>query len=204
MVDDPVQAMDLDKVDGLARVLASVAKTRQVVVFTHDNRLPEAVERLRLDAAVVQVHRRAHSQVEARASQQTSAQHFDDAFAVMKSEREVGRSVAAELVPAFCRDGIEAACRRRVQRARLERGDAHEDVARALGEVTTTQQLLALALFDDAGKGGEVYSRLSNGVGKDAVDWVKAVKSGAHGGYAGDPEALVGGAPKIAQYVEGL
>ncbi|WP_256668704.1 hypothetical protein, partial [Nocardia cyriacigeorgica] len=34
MIDDPVQAMDPAKVDGLARVLATVAWTRQVVVFT--------------------------------------------------------------------------------------------------------------------------------------------------------------------------
>ncbi len=203
MVDDPVQAMDLDKVDGLARVLASVAQTRQVVVFTHDNRLPEAVERLRLDARVVEVHRRAHSEVEARESLQTSAQHFQDAFAVMKSEQEVGRSVAAELVPAFCRDGIEAACRRRVQRDRLGRGDPHEEVARVLGEVTKTQELVALALLGDGARGSEVYARLRNGVDRDAVDWLKAVKEGAHGGYAGDLEQLISGARKIAAYVEG-
>lgn len=166
VVDDPVQAMDLDKVDGLARVLASVAKTRQVVVFTHDARLPEAVERLRLPARVVGVHRRARSEVEAREDTQTSSRHFDDAFAVMKNEREVGRNVAAELVPAFCRDGIEAACRRRVQRERIGRGELHEEVARALGEVTGTQQLMALALFDDGAKGSEVYARVRKGGGQ--------------------------------------
>ncbi|MEM6292331.1 MAG: AAA family ATPase [Myxococcota bacterium] len=168
VVDDPVQAMDLDKVDGLARVLASVAKTRQVVVFTHDNRLPEAVERLRSDARVVEVHRRAQSEVEAREGQQTSDRFFDDAFAVMNSERELGPAVVGDLVPAFCRDGIEAACRRRVQRDRLGRGDPHETVARALAEASTTQQLmaLALALLSDGSKGSEVYARLENGVGR--------------------------------------
>ncbi len=38
-VDDPVQSMDPARVEGLARVLADTAKTRQVVVFTHDDRL---------------------------------------------------------------------------------------------------------------------------------------------------------------------
>ena len=53
VIDDPVQSMDPAKVDGLARVLAdAAAETRQVVVFTHDERLPEAVRRLG--------HRRAH------------------------------------------------------------------------------------------------------------------------------------------------
>jgi ABC-type lipoprotein export system ATPase subunit len=50
MVDDPVQAMDPAKVDGLARVLDRIGQTHQVIVFTHDDRLPEAVRRLGIDA----------------------------------------------------------------------------------------------------------------------------------------------------------
>ena len=46
VIDDPVQSMDPAKVDGLARVLAEPPRDRQVVVFTHDDRLPEAVRRL--------------------------------------------------------------------------------------------------------------------------------------------------------------
>ena len=42
VIDDPVQAMDPAKVEGLARVLEDVARSRQVLVFTHDDRLPEA------------------------------------------------------------------------------------------------------------------------------------------------------------------
>ncbi|WP_239332366.1 AAA family ATPase [Frankia sp. CiP3] len=45
VIDDPVQAMDPAKVDGLARVLLRTAETRQVVVFTHDDRLADAVRR---------------------------------------------------------------------------------------------------------------------------------------------------------------
>ena len=42
VIDDPVQSMDPSRVDGLARALESVAKARQVIVFTDDERLPEA------------------------------------------------------------------------------------------------------------------------------------------------------------------
>src|SRR4029453_7023626 len=52
VIDDPVQSMDPSRVDGLARVLDEVAKTRQVVVFTHDDRLPESTRRLGIDARV--------------------------------------------------------------------------------------------------------------------------------------------------------
>ncbi len=58
VVDDPVQSMDPAKVDGLARVLERAAATRQVLVFTHDDRLSEAVRRLGIDATVVEVARK--------------------------------------------------------------------------------------------------------------------------------------------------
>ena len=63
VIDDPVQAMDPAKVDGLASVLHRAARTRQLVVFTHDDRLPEAIRRLRLDATILRVDRRARSAV---------------------------------------------------------------------------------------------------------------------------------------------
>jgi energy-coupling factor transporter ATP-binding protein EcfA2 len=61
VIDDPVQAMDASTVEGLARVLRRAAATRQIVVFTHDDRLPDAIERLGLDATVVRVDRRPRS-----------------------------------------------------------------------------------------------------------------------------------------------
>ena len=45
LIDDPVQSMDPARVDGLARVLRDAAKARQVIVFTHDDRLPESMRR---------------------------------------------------------------------------------------------------------------------------------------------------------------
>ena len=48
VIDDPVQAMDPARVDGLARIFHQIGETHQLVVFTHDDRLPEALRRLRL------------------------------------------------------------------------------------------------------------------------------------------------------------
>jgi rRNA-processing protein FCF1 len=39
-------------IDGLARLLALVGGDRQVVVFTNDNRLPEAIRRLQIPATI--------------------------------------------------------------------------------------------------------------------------------------------------------
>jgi DNA repair exonuclease SbcCD ATPase subunit len=66
VIDDPVQSMDPARVDGLARVLEEVARTRQLVVFTHDDRLREAVCRLGIDARILEVARQPGSVVRQR------------------------------------------------------------------------------------------------------------------------------------------
>ena len=81
ILDDPVQAMDPVRVDGLARVLHSLAKTRQVVVFTHDDRLPTAVRRLQIPATILSVTRRPKSHVELK----TSLDHEVDPRAACKT-----------------------------------------------------------------------------------------------------------------------
>ncbi len=82
LIDDPVQAMDPAKVDGLARVLADVAATRQVIVFTHDDRLAEAVRRLELSATVWEVQRQERSVVEMRRSDDPVKRYLQDAHAM--------------------------------------------------------------------------------------------------------------------------
>lgn len=66
LIDDPVQSMDAARVDGLARVLELVAKKRQVVIFTHDARLTEAIQRLQIDATTMEILRHDGSVVEVR------------------------------------------------------------------------------------------------------------------------------------------
>ena len=74
------------KVDGLARVLAMVAKEQQVVVLTDDERLPESACRLQMPAHVIEVVRRLGSQVACR--------------------------TIGDPVSRFCRLSMEAACAR--------------------------------------------------------------------------------------------
>ena len=77
-IDDPVQSMDPARVDGLARVLQMVAKKRQVVIFTHDDRLPEALRRLQVEANIIEVLRREGSVVELREVRNPVRQYLDD------------------------------------------------------------------------------------------------------------------------------
>lgn len=63
LLDDPVQAMDTETVEGLASVLAEVGRHRQLIVFTHDTRLSDALRRLGLAADIRTINRDAMSNV---------------------------------------------------------------------------------------------------------------------------------------------
>ena len=119
VIDDPVQAMDPAKVDGLARVLHRAARTRQIVVFTHDDRLPEAIRRLRLDATMLHVDRRARSTVDVQVSRSPVQRYLDGARGYAKPDR-LPPEVQARVVPMFCRSAVEAAAANIVRRRAVE------------------------------------------------------------------------------------
>ena len=87
VIDDPVQSMDPSRVDGLAHALHDAARTRQVVVFTHDDRLPQAVRHLLIPATVIEVMRRPNSVVETRRGPQPDQGYFEDAHAIRRTEQ---------------------------------------------------------------------------------------------------------------------
>ncbi|MEU6563628.1 AAA family ATPase [Nocardia nova] len=147
MIDDPVQAMDPAKVDGLARVLAAVARSgRQVVVFTHDERLSEAVRRLRLDATVLEVQRRERSRVEVRAIEDPVRRYLADARALQRT-RQLPRAIATELVITCCRSAVEAAALARARRELLAAGIDHREVQSRVDRARTTWETVSLAIF---------------------------------------------------------
>ncbi|HET7726542.1 MAG TPA: AAA family ATPase [Candidatus Limnocylindrales bacterium] len=183
VIDDPVQSMDPARVDGLARVLERVATERQVVVFTHDDRLPEACRRLGVPTAVVEVTRREGSVVELRPGLDPVRRNLDDAWAVARSDF-VPEEVARQVVPGFCRAAIEAVCVEAVRRRRLGRGESHTAVEERLAEATTVTTYLALALFDHVKRGDDVVDRLKQW-GPQFVEAWSAAKSGAHAGHTG-------------------
>jgi hypothetical protein len=123
VIDDPVQSMDPARVDGLARVLEEVATTRQVVVFTHDDRLREAVCRLQVPARVLEVSRRVSSEVEIVSARDPAERSLDDARALVRTG-DLPKDLARFVVPVLCRQAIEARCadvvRRPAPRARRD------------------------------------------------------------------------------------
>jgi hypothetical protein len=195
-IDDPVQSMDPARVEGLARVLADAARTRQVIVFTHDDRLPEAVRRLGIAATVLSVTRRAQSIVEVRQTLDPVRALLDDARAVAHTADLPG-GVAPRVVPGFCRMAIETACMETVRRRRLLRGENHDDLEALLGSNARAHPLMALVLFDDEKKTEEVFARLKK-MGPWAVETFKSCKAGAHDAYDGDVAALIKNTERLA------
>ncbi|WP_170067856.1 AAA family ATPase [Lentzea guizhouensis] len=187
LIDDPVQAMDPSKVDGLAQVLADVGLTRQVVVFTHDERLVEALRRLRLSATVWEVCRAGESVVRVRMSDDAVGRCLADARA-MRVDEDLPEALKAELVASCCRAALEAAAHARFRRERLGRGMPHADVERVLECALTTRQKITLAVLDDVAETAKLLPHLEDVVGSWVVDLLQACRVG---GTTGDLDVLI-------------
>ncbi|MEV4344984.1 AAA family ATPase [Actinoplanes sp. NPDC049596] len=190
IIDDPVQSMDPAKVDGLARVFATLAATRQVIVFTHDDRLPEAVRRLEIDATIWEVARRENSTVEIRKNIDPVKRYLDDAGSLARTT-DMPTEVRAPVVVTYCRSALEARFHQIIRARRIARGEPHRDVDALIGRARTTMQVAALALFDDLDAGGQVFTKLNSAHGGWAATALRVCKEGAHGAVVADPEQLV-------------
>lgn len=197
VIDDPIQSMDPARVDGLARVLAEVAADRQVIVFTHDTRLPDAVRRLKIDAQVVEVTRRPESIVETQKIDGPIIRLLGDARAVAAND-DLPDEVRARLVPGFCRLALEAACTEAYRTRQLAAGADHADVEHALAKATTLTKKSALAIFGDAERGGDVHPRL-NAICRHGADIYQTVQKGVHAGHAGKLHTLVNDTAELAR-----
>ncbi|GAA1636921.1 AAA family ATPase [Actinoplanes couchii] len=180
IVDDPVQSMDPAKVDGLAEVLGEIARGRQVVVFTHDDRLPEAIRRLGVEATVWEVSRRARSLVELRMADDPADRYLADAHALAAAQ-SLPEEARHPVVAGFCRSALEAASMDAYRARRYREGATHRQVEEKLAPANTVQQRLTLALLGDLRRGDELYGHLNETYGSWAADTLRAVAEGAHG-----------------------
>lgn len=179
VIDDPVQSMDPARVDGLARVLEDAARSRQVVVFTHDDRLARSCRLLEIDAKVVEVTRRAESVVELRPGLDPVRRYCADAWAIANSE-DIDAEVVSRIVGVFCRSAIEAACSEAITRRRLAEGEDYATIESLVDSTRGLLELLALTLFDDISRTKEVVPRLDKGIGRWAVSAYRGVQDASH------------------------
>ena len=181
VIDDPVQAMDPGKVEALAQVLHRSSKDRQIIVFTHDERLPEALRRLQLAARMFEVRRSVDGEMTVVKGMEPVERALSDASALLKSN--LPDQVAQRVVPNFCRAAIEAACDEVIRRTKLSAGERHVDVENTILDARTLNQRMALAIFNEAGRSGEVGARL-NQVSKSFGDAVGEANRGSHHGVS--------------------
>ncbi|MFE5478842.1 AAA family ATPase [Nocardia sp. NPDC056541] len=179
MIDDPVQAMDPAKVDGLARVLAEVAASRQVVVFTHDERLAEAVRRMQLDATVLEVQRRERSIVEVRVTGDPVRRYLDDARSLLRTP-QLPPAIADELVATCCRSAIEAAGLAKARQELLAVGLEHGEVERRVRNAHTTRAMITLAIMGVGARVDDLNKHLSAVGGRWLVGVLRDATAGAH------------------------
>ena len=197
VIDDPVQAMDPAKVDGLARVLEKVAADRQVIVFTHDNRLVSAVKDLNIPAMILEVTRRPKSIVHVRSCLDPVEQALKDAGA-LNADQALPAGVAVRVVPGLCRTAVEAALTQTVWRQQLRAGRGRDEIEADLTDARRRLiNLAALALFGDAGQGAKVLPRL-DGWGHIFANTFQALNRGSHQQHVGDLGYLISDSRKLA------
>ncbi|MFE5492194.1 AAA family ATPase [Streptomyces virginiae] len=177
VIDDPVQSMDPEKVEGLARVLDACARDRQVIVFTHDTRLQQAVAHLGIEATVLRITRQTDSVVSVETLSDPVEQALAEARAV-SLDPGLPQDVADHVLPAMCRVVVEAAC---LETARRRLRDAEglglRAVEERIGSPDRTKSYVALALLGDAGRPArEAVERIHPG----GWSLIEAFNSGSH------------------------
>ncbi|GEL18668.1 hypothetical protein PA7_25050 [Pseudonocardia asaccharolytica DSM 44247 = NBRC 16224] len=182
VLDDPIQAMDPSKIDAFVEVLADLAETRQVVVFSHDDRLPQA-GRERPDPGG-----RPLGQLRRLDQQCTRPLPSRRPGRV----RAVGRSgstpeIIRRVLPWLCRSAVETAARDVYFARSLSAGRERHEVESTWNKARNQRQRLALALHGDPEKS------IDRWIG--AKPWRRAALTVAgpkvHSGLTSDPKGAV-------------
>ncbi|GAA1061843.1 AAA family ATPase [Agromyces bracchium] len=194
VLDDPVQAMDPAKVDGLVRVLGRIAETRQVIVFSHDDRFAAAVRRAHLNAQILEVTRESGSRVRVDVAFDPPQRYLRDAAALVRDD-EVPDDVLRKVLPGLLRFAVEAQARDRYFTEALSTGTPHADIETTWTDTKKTSQRISLALY------GEVRS-LDGWIDKRShyrKAGVGVATSAAHSQLNGDPRNALEAVGRIVE-----
>ncbi|MDV3124763.1 AAA family ATPase [Mycobacterium sp. 21AC1] len=145
VLDDPIQAMDPSKIEGFLQVLTELAADRQVIVFTHDDRLPAAIRRSRAPAHIIAVTRGAESAVTVAEASRPATRLLEDAY-VIAADDAVPDAIKRAAIPVLCREALEHTAWDVFAAKSLAVGQTPGAVEAAWDEATSTRQRLLLAL----------------------------------------------------------
>lgn len=149
VLDDPIQAMDPAKIDGFVRVLTDIAKTHQVVVFSHDDRLASVVRETGVDARLIEVVRSTESQVKVTDNLNPARRLVNDAFAISQ-DAKVPDEVKRRVAPSLYRMALESAAKQAYFAKQSVAGRSRVETEERWQAVKKTRNLLALAVLGDA------------------------------------------------------
>lgn len=148
VLDDPIQAMDPAKISGFLNVLVELAKTRQVIVFSHDDRLPAAIRNRSVPAQLLDVTREAESVVTVKANDLPAHRYIDDATAVVL-DSGLDDVIKSKAAPGLFRMAVEAAAQHKFFTDRAQIGAHHDESETTWSAANTTQKRVALAINTD-------------------------------------------------------
>ncbi len=148
VLDDPIQAMDPAKIDGFLNVLKDLAVTRQIIVFSHDDRLATAIRQQSIDAHLIEVTRESGSTLVVKPAEDPARRYVEDAFALVADEN-VPAEIKQRACPALFRFAIESAARQVYFTRRNVEGKAQQESEGLWSAATTVNSCVALALKDD-------------------------------------------------------
>lgn len=182
LIDDPVHALDDLRVDHLARELARLADSYQVLVLTHDPRLEEHLRARRPDLATVTLDRNV-------ATRTVRCTHLSTPWETLLADATQVRDIARQdgwlndasqesIVTGLCRAALDGA----IRQAAINRAVRHamdvDEALRALVEARDTRARVEHVFALAGGSGTLPTVRM-------CVDtFLPAWNSGAHGGPA--------------------
>lgn len=151
VLDDPVQAMDPAKVDGLVELLGELSKTRQVIVFSHDDRLAAALRRSSYDATILDVTRGVNSAVAVQVSQDPATRYLDDAHGLIREweHDSLTEEDLRKTLPGLFRFAIESAAMDRYFATQLATGASIHDLEQRWRNAQSTKRRVNLAVFGE-------------------------------------------------------
>ncbi|OZG26380.1 hypothetical protein BH683_023705 [Williamsia sp. 1138] len=149
VLDDPIQAMDPAKIDGFISVLRTLAENRQVIVFSHDDRLAASIRQLGVPAQLLEVTRETGSSITVKTAENPAKRYANDAFALVADD-SVGDDIKRRAAPGLFRLALESAAQQVFYAKRAAAGQPHDESEVEWELHKKTNQRVALAVHGDA------------------------------------------------------
>ncbi|CQD07851.1 hypothetical protein BN970_01511 [Mycolicibacterium conceptionense] len=129
-------------------MLCEIAKTHQVIVFSHDDRLASVIRETGVDARLIEVVRETGSRVTVRDNVNPAVRHVDDIFALIK-DTKMPDDIKGRAAPALFRMALESAAKQAFYAKQARAGRPIAESEEKWSTAKKTSSRLALAIHGD-------------------------------------------------------